>query len=124
MTTKEFNERKRFLDVYSEFDKWLKSIGFRAGHYWTESATPLDCSYSHYKDHIDSLYGVEHNIHDVLKLSIRFLRDRHEHKFMFVGEMGSHSEVHSLEQTKEIILNKVRELRDSRLAELNELINL
>jgi hypothetical protein len=123
MTTKEFNERKRFLDVYSEFDKWLKSIGFRAGHYWTESATPLDCSYSHYKDHIDSLYGVEHNIHDVLKLSIRFLRDRHEHKFMFVWEMGSYSETTNIEQTKELILIEVRKLRDEQLAKLSALVS-
>jgi len=124
MTTKEFNERKQFLDVYSEFNLWLKSIGFRIGHYWNESATTEDCHYSHYDDHIDSLWGIEHYIHDALNLSIRFLRDFHEHKFMFVGKMGSHSEVYSLEQTKEIILNEVRELRDLRLAELNELINL
>lgn len=117
--TIEILERQKFLDVYSEFTKWLYSLGFRQGHYWKESATPNDCHYSHYDKHINALYSVEHYVHDVLKLSIRFLRDRHEHKFMFVGDMGSYSEIYKIEQTKELILIEVRKLRDEQLSKLS-----
>lgn len=114
-------EREKFLKVYSEFNEWLSSLGFRAGHYWKESATSNDFHYSHYNEYIDALHSVEHYVHDVIKLSIRFLRDRHEHKFMFVGNIGSFSETYTIEQTKELILAEVKKLRDEKLAELKEL---
>lgn len=121
---REILDRKMFLNVYSEFDNWLRSIGFRAGHYWKECATSLDFHYSHYDNDINSLYGVECYMNDTLKLAIRFLRDRNEHKFMFVGEMGASSEVYSIEKTKELILSQVRELRDEKLSKLKELENI
>lgn len=117
-------ERQRFLDVYTNFDKWLSSLGFRVGHYWKESTTSMDCHYSHYDKHINSLYGVEHYIQDAVKLSIRFLRDRYEHKFMFVGKIGSHSKVYSVDETKELILIDVRKLRDEQLQQLSPIMSL
>lgn len=116
--TVEHLERQRFLDVYAEFNKWLNSLGFRHGHYWKESTTPLDFHWSHYDKDIDSLYSVECYVHDTLKLSIRFLRDRNEHKFMFVGEMGAASTTYSIGETKELILLEVRRLRDEQLSKL------
>ncbi len=124
MKKKEIEDRLKFLDVYSEFTKWLHSLGFREGHYWRESATADDCHYSHYDKHIDALFSVEHYVHDVLNLSIRFLRDRNEHKFMFVGNVGSFSETYTIDQTKEIILNDVKRIRDEKLSELSVLENL
>lgn len=118
---KEMTERKVFLDVYHDFNTWLRSLGFRAGKY-TECATPADYHYSWYDKYIDSLHGVELYFHDTLKISIRFLRDRNTHKFMFVaGSIGEHGEVRSIEQVKELLLNKVREIRDEKLAALKEL---
>lgn len=121
--TIEVLERKQFLDVYAEFNTWLRSIGFRAGDIH-ESSTCLDFHWSHYNEDIDSLHSVECYLHDVVNLAIRFLRDRHEHKFMFVGIMGSSSEVYTLEETKELILNDVRRLRDEQLLKLNALLNI
>ena len=114
-------KRTEFLNVYSEFNKWLFSIGFREGHYWNESSTSSDVHYSHYDKFIDSLYSVEHYVHDTLKLSIRFMRDRYEHKFMFVGMglFGGYSAIYTLEQTKELILNKAKEIKAEKLSELN-----
>jgi hypothetical protein len=40
---------------------------------------------------------------------------------MFVGEMGSHSTVNTIEQAKELILIEVRKLRDEQLSKLSAL---
>lgn len=118
--TVEILERQRFLDVYSEFNRWLLSLGFRSANY-KESMGHLNYHYTHYDKHIDSLHSVECYLHDTLKLSIHFLRDRYEHKFMFVGVMGSVSETTNIEQTKELILIEVRKLRDEQLSKLGAL---
>jgi hypothetical protein len=119
----EIQERQKFIDVYSDFDKWLFSLGFRTAN-TKESMSVLNYHFRHYDKQIDSLYSVECYMHDILKMSLRFMRDRNEHKFMFVGEMGAHSEILSTEQTKHLILTKVREERDERLNKLNSLIHL
>lgn len=116
--------RQKFLDVYTQFNNWLREIGFRQGHYWKESSTISDCHYVHYNEHIDSLHSVEHYVHDAVNLSIRFLRDRYEHKIMFVGGMGSYSDVLTLDQAKAQILMDVKRLRDEKLAELKPLLTL
>jgi len=118
--TVEILERQRFLDVYTEFDRWLLSLGFRSAN-TKESMGHLNYHWGHYDKHIDSLYSVECYLHDTLKLSIHFLRDRHEHKFMFVGEMGSSYETTNIEQTKGLILIEVRKLRDEQLTKLSAL---
>jgi hypothetical protein len=79
--TVEILERQRFLDVYTEFDRWLLSFGFRSAN-TKESMEHLNYHWVHYDKHIDSLYSVECYLHDTLKLSIHFLRDRYEHKFI------------------------------------------
>ena len=112
-------ERKEFLDVYVEFDKWLMNLGFRTANL-TEYSTYNNYHYSIYDTHIDSLYGVETFVHDTLKLTISFLRDRYEHKFMLVN-MNSYSNVMSIEETKNIILNEVLKLRDDLLNKLNSI---
>lgn len=117
--TIEILERKQFLDVYSEFDKWLSSIGFRNGCF--EQGSYYDYHWSHYDKHIDSLYSVELYLHVTLKLSIRFMRDRNVHKMMFVGEMGSCSETYNISEMKELILIEVRKLRDEQLSKLSAL---
>ena len=112
-------ERKQFLDVYSKFDEWLSSIGFRSGCY--EQGSYYNYHWSHYDKYIDSLYSVELYLHDTLKLSIRFMRDRNIHKMMFVGEMGSCSETYNISEMKELILIEVRKLRDEQLSKLSAL---
>lgn len=124
LAIKEIEERQAFLDKYNEFDKWLRSIGFRAGHYWKESSTYQDVYYSTYDKYIDPLYSVEHFVNDTILFSVRFIRDRYKHKFMFVGGIGAHSELYSLEETKELILSEVRKLRDEKLKELKKLENI
>jgi hypothetical protein len=120
----EINERLRFLDVYSEFNTWLRFIGFRTGHYWNESSTHMDVHYSYYSDVIDSLHSVEHYVHDILKFSIRFLRDRNKHYFVVVGEGYSYSEPLTIDQFKEEILNNLKKIKDHKLSELNSLVNI
>lgn len=113
----------KFQQVYSEFNDFIKTLGFRSGHYWSESSTVNDYNYSHYKKQIDSLWGVEHYINDELSLSFRFLRDRNEHKFMIV-DGGAYSDVYLIDRFKEIILNSVIEVRDIKLKELEKYKNL
>ncbi len=118
--TVEILERQRFLNVYTKFDRWLLSLGFRSANI-KEGMRHLNYHWGHYDKHINSLYSVENYLHDTLKLSIHFLRDRYEHKIMFVGEMGSCSETTTIEQTKELILIEVRRLRDEQLSKLGAL---
>lgn len=117
-----FKKRMEFLNKYHEFNYWLKSIGFNSTDYTDKSV--YNCHYSHYNKYIDALCSVESYHHDILDVSIYFLRDRNEHKFMFVGEMGSCSEVYSLQKTKYFILELVRKHRDEQLSKLNSLINI
>jgi hypothetical protein len=119
-TKKELKLRIDFLKVYSEFDNWLTSLGFRCANF-KESTNYSSYHWSHYNEHIYSLYSVERYLHDILNLSINFMRDRFEHKIMFVGEMGSHSTVNTIEQAKELILIEVRKLRDEQLSKLSAL---
>lgn len=116
-------ERPIFLDIYVQFDKWLVSLGFRSAAY-NERGTIYDYHYSHYNKHIDDMFGVEHRLHDTLKLSIYFLRDRNKHKIMFIGNVGSYSKTMSIEEAKESILLQVRTLRDEQLAKLSVLANI
>lgn len=111
-------ERKEFLNVYREFNEWLGSIGFKSGDY-KETATSMCYHYTHYDKHINSLYGVEMYKHKTLPMKIYFMRDRNEHKFMFVGSLGSCSEVMTLEKTKELILTDLCKLRDEFLSQLD-----
>jgi hypothetical protein len=118
----EIKERQKFLDIYNDFDKWLHSLGFRSGNY-RESSNHLAYNYSHYNKKIDSLYGVEVYINEVLNLVLYFNRDRYEHKFMFVGEMGMYSEILSLVEMMDCISKDCRKLKEEILKEL-ELINV
>ena len=112
-------KRTEFLNVYSEFNKWLLSIGFREGHYWNENSIS-NYHWSHYDELISPMHGVEHYVNDPLEYSIYFMRDRNKHLIMFVGGLfGGHSALYSIEQTKELILNKAKEIKAEKLSELN-----
>lgn len=79
-------ERQRFLSVYTVFQNYLKELGFEP--YRGYARTPEDFHYSWYNEKIDDLYSVERYVNKDLDMSIRFLRDRHEHKFMMLnGQM-------------------------------------
>jgi hypothetical protein len=119
----EILERKEFLDTYSEFTKWIWSLGFRSGNY-KENTTALDYHYSYYNEYIDALYGIEHYINDILNLSIRFLRDTNEHKIMFIGDISSSTTLHTIEQAKELILIKAKKIKTEQLSKLNSLTNI
>ena len=113
---KEYEERKRFLQVYTDFNNWLFKLGFESDK--THKSTALDYHYSWYDEKLESLCSVEHYINERLKMSIRFLRDRNEHKFMIVGELGASSELIPIDEFKELLKQEVIKLRDEKLAEL------
>lgn len=102
----EIMKRKEFLDVYNDFNDWLMSIGFRKAKY--DEGSMGSYHYSHYEKFVDSLWGVEDFIHDVLKIRVNFVRDRHYHKYMIVGGLGAHSEVKSQDEFKTIITDWVK----------------
>lgn len=113
---KEYEERKLFLQVYTDFNNWLFKLGFECDRSY--KSTALDCHYSWYDEKLESLYSVEHYINERLKISIRFLRGRYEHKFMIVGEFGASSELIPIDEFKELLKQEVIKLRDEKLAEL------
>lgn len=116
----ELTERLAFLKVYNEFDNWLNKLGFKIGNY--TKSYPEDNHYSHYNEKIDDLYSVERYDHPVLGYSIRFMRDRNKHQFMFIGSMGSSSKVMPMNEFKELIKQDVIEIRDAMLNDLNSII--
>lgn len=121
--TKEEKDRKEFLIIYSEFDKYLLSLGFRKSTY-NETSTFNDYHYSYYDNYVSSLYGVECFKHDILQFSIRFLRDRYEHKFLLLFVEEKELTTTTIQESKEIILTIVRQLRDEKLLALNKLTNI
>lgn len=114
-------ERENFLEVYSDITKWLTDKGFRLGHYWNESSTPMDYHYSHYEEHINALFGVEHYVHDILGFDIRFMRDWNEHKFMFIGELGKYSDTYKPEKFKEKIIFLLKDMKNQKIRELSKI---
>lgn len=113
---KKYEERKQFLQVYTDFNNWLFKLGFESDK--TYKSNSLDYHYSWYDDKLESLSSVEHYINERLKMSIRFLRGRNEHKFMIVGELGASSELIPIDEFKELLKQEVIKLRDEKLAEL------
>jgi len=116
----EFLKREAFLDLYTDFNIWLDSIGFRVARY--DESDISSYHYSHYDKFIDSLYGVENYLHNTLKLRLTFMRDRYEHKYMIVDVMGSHSDVMTQEEFKVTMGDLVRKCRDELQAKLNEIV--
>jgi hypothetical protein len=123
MNKKEFKARQEFLNKYKEIDILLESLGFRVGHYFKESATVYDILYTEYRKYINPLYAVEHYVHDILDIQIRFIRDWNEHRIMFVVDIMTLSDSYSLEGAKELIIKMVKDIKDKKLNELN-LINI
>lgn len=118
--SKEIELRKKFITDYTEIDKLLDSVGFKS----KMSNTAADYHFSHYDKYCVAMYGVEYFEHEILKISIRFLRDRNEHKFMIVGLMGTSSDTYTMLEFKNIILDYVRKERDSQLAKLHTLLHI
>lgn len=116
-----------FLNTYAQFDQWLIKLGFVKAAY-DVSAGYADYHWSHYSELVEPLYGVEHYQHHALKIGTRFLRDKNEHKFLFVGSrnaiFGEHSLVTELQPAKESILNMVITHRDKILLDMEALMNL
>ncbi len=122
-TAKSFEEYKlrwAFLEVYNDLNRWLAAVGFKS----KMSSTEQDYHYSYYDEHIDSMHSVECYVLEPVKLVIRFMRDRNEHKLMFVAGMVGRSEVMDIDAFKEAILKNVRDLRDEKLKELEPLMTL
>lgn len=119
MNKSEIKDRQQFIDVYTEFDKWLSSIGFST----VNTSTHSDYHYEVYNELIDPMYGVEHYQNEILTISIRFLRDRNEHKFIIVtGVLAQHSELLTIDAIKELILGQSIEVKKAKLKELESLI--
>lgn len=113
---KEYDERKIFVDKYSRFTIWLYDLGFRSA-YFGERGRPLDYFYEIYHDYIDHLTGIEYFIFDDLGIHLRFIRDRDEHKVMFI-QYSMDFKCVPLEDAKEFILNKVKMRKDELLQKL------
>lgn len=113
---KEYEERKQFLQVYTDFNNWLVKLGFENDR--SLKSTALDFHYSWYDEKLESLCSVEHYINERLKMSIRFVRGRNEHKFMIVGELGASSELITIDEFKDLLKQEVIKLRDEKLSEL------
>ena len=119
---REYEERLAFLNTYDEFDQWLRRVGYKC----VQSSTTSDFQWSHYDKLVDPLYSVEYYQHPVLKMDMRFLRDKNEHKLVFVGGgmFGEHSEATTLEDAKTSILAAIITTRDKALQELQPLMDL
>lgn len=102
--------------MYADFNNWLLKLWFESDKSY--KSTHLDYHYSWFDEKLESLCSVEHYINERLKISLRFLRGRNEHKFMVVGELGSYSELLSIDEFKNDIQNEVIRIRDEKLAEL------
>jgi hypothetical protein len=109
---------RKFFDVYYQFDEWLSNIGFLIQQNFNmnflkveEFLNPTFHKYCYKSNYIVSLWGFESYNHKFLNHEIHFIRDRNEHKIMFI-EFCSVSDILSLDQAKEFILNNVRKLRD------------
>ena len=107
-----------FIDVYSQFDRWLVSIGFKS----KKTSSYGDYHYSEYDKYIDSMYGIEHYYHNILNISIRFIRDKNEHRFMLVSANCLHSKVMTLTDFKDDILLEVKNLKEEQLNKLNSIL--
>lgn len=111
----EKDDRKKFLLDYTQLDNRLHELGFKC----VKTNTPADYHYSHYNKIIDDLYGVEHFVNETLNLSIRFLRDRHEHKIMMVGTVMQAGNVYTLKEADLCITHWVKDQKTELLEKLN-----
>lgn len=114
-------ERKSFLNIYNDFDVWMRSLGFRNATL-KESMSPMNYNYwTGGANKVDSLYSIENYIQDTLNLSIHFMRDKNKHVFYVVGGMMQISEPIELKQFKADILKQVTELKANILKELSKI---
>jgi len=114
-------KRNRFIEKYQKFDKWLHSIGFRSATY-KESSTYLD--YNYHTD-IDTMYSTERYIHDVLGLSIRFIRENKRHIFYVTGGAPYERSVGiKLIDFQKDIFKQVTDLKNKKIEELNKIPKL
>jgi hypothetical protein len=114
--SKDITDREKFIEVYQEFISWLYSIGFKAG----SGGSVKDYNYSFYEDKIDSLCAVEHFFIKEIDVSLRFLRDRNEHKILFVDGLGNMSDIYDIKQAKFIILTHCKEAKNDKMNDLNK----
>lgn len=109
---------KEFQDKYNQFDDWLKTVGFKYGNNWKENNKVSTVI----KTKINSLYGVEHYVHEVLNTSIKFIRDKNEHKVVFINKTDENiSPVMNLDDAKKCILNNLIIKRNKKLKQLQNL---
>ena len=120
----DIEERQKFLTIYTEFNRWLESIGFRQGHYWNESSTNLDVNYwTDEKDklYVDCLHGVEHYVNDTLELNIRILRDRNTHTIYEIAGAMQRTIGIPLEEYKQGLLTYCTGIKNEKLKKLEKL---
>ncbi len=95
-----YEQRKEFIKVYTEFDRWLGELNFKS----KPSNTPDDYFYSFYNNYIKAMYAVEFYRNDFLNISLRFLRDDQVHKFALVGACET---TYTIDEFKAIIMKYV-----------------
>lgn len=119
----EIKQRTEFLEGWGKWDEWLKSLGFRSPTL-DEGMDMITNHYDHYDEFIKELYGVEQYVHDTLRYELFFIRGFDEYKIMFVGDMGTHSEVMSVEEAMKHVTERIKSIRDNILKGLEPVMNL
>ena len=110
--------RTGFLKTYEELNIWLRAKGFTIA---PPRGNPALYGYSHYKEFINPLYGVEAYAHPILP-PIAFVRDNSTHKLMFVNS-GNLSDVLSIDFFKAAINAMIKE-KSLKLTEQLEVLSL
>lgn len=109
------SERQRFLDVYDNFNEWLRYLQFKQG----DGGTELDCNYWH---EIDTIYGVEHYMNNALNISLRFMRERNKHIFYIICGPFIRSYPLTIDEMKIEVMKDVRSIKDEKLKELSKIL--
>lgn len=82
----DLTNRILFLQKYEEFYAELRRIGFIQHK---NLLTKDEVHYKEYNTHINALGSVERYNHPVLKLSLRFIKDRYKHRLLIIN--GAHN---------------------------------
>lgn len=112
-------ERDEFLEVYNQFDNWLKLKGFKKENPREHSNVSFPICDEPFQPLAES--GFEVYFNRVYGKSIYFFKNNSEHQIMFVGSYGTYIKVMSLQEAKESILTELCKMRDGLLSEIESI---
>ncbi len=112
-------ERQQFIDVYENFNKWLRQMGYRPAKIIGESSLTDNNTLIH---SVDTLWSVEHYVLDALRMHLYFVRERNKHVYYFVHGLFEHSYPHTEEEFKAQILKDTKAKKEAMLNQLNNVL--